>query len=198
MRCAGHADGTGTVCCTVCNTPGCAGCFEEVEGVFYCTDCLLRRLQTVETEVVDTELATELHDVQAEAKRRIRRNWILTAVFSLIGIPAMMKLFTSGSDVPTVAKVLGIPGSCVLAPYLIWASLWGIPAAWRWWKGLFRDTSAFIFTSGFGWVLLAVGFLVIPLEFGYAYGVFGGAVYEYRNTKRIAAGAVLPDPTQHN
>jgi hypothetical protein len=162
-----------------------------VEGAFYCTDCLLLRLQGAESEAYEMEEEAAAQDLQGEARRRIRRNWILTGLFSLVGVPAMTSLFTDDKTIPLAVKVLAVPVAGIAAVYLIWASLWGIPAAWRWWKGLFEGTSAVIFASGFGWILLAVGFFVIPLEFGYMYGVFGGAIYEYRKARRIASGIGL-------
>ncbi|HUZ93591.1 MAG TPA: hypothetical protein VMU57_01620 [Edaphobacter sp.] len=192
MRCAGHLDGTGTAACGGCGSPGCEACFEQVGGAFYCTDCLLKRLQKVETETTEADLATETRNLREEAKRRIRRNWILTAAFSVLGVPAMIGLFAGDPSVPPAVKAFAVPISGIAAVYLIWASLWGIPAAWRWWKGLFENSSALVFTSGLGWIILAVSFFIIPLEFGYAYGVFGGAIYEYRKTKRIAGEESLP------
>jgi len=152
---------------------------------------LLQKLETAESEAYEVEAAAYSRDLQGEAIRRIRRNWILTGLFSLVGVPAMVSLFADDNTIPAALKLFAVPVAGIAAIYLIWASLWGIPAAWRWWKGLFENSSVLIFSSGLGWIILAVGFLVIPLEFGYAYGVFGGAIYEYRKTRRIARGIEL-------
>ena len=132
--------------------------------------------------------------MQLEAKRRIRRNWILTGVFSVVCVPgAVSVVIEDNSPIPAALKLLAAPVAGIVAAYLVWAALWGIPAVWKWWKGLFEGSSALIFSSAFGWLILAVGFFVIPLYFGYGYGVFGGAIYEYRKNRKIAGGALLAD-----
>lgn len=191
MLCPGHQDGAGPLTCCNCGTPGCSGCFEQINGSPYCTDCLLKRLEGAEAQFRHERLAAEVCDVQGEAKRRIRRNWILTCLFSLVGIPGAISTITSDNTLSASAKTLISPVAALTAVYLIWASLWGIPAAWRWWKHLFSNKAGIVFASGFGWLLLLVGFFVIPLEFGYMYGVFGGAIYEYRKAKMISQDAAI-------
>lgn len=189
MPCSGHRDGIASERCSKCASPGCPECLEQVDGVFYCTNCLLRRLQEAESEAYDLETTNAVQNLQAEAKRRIRRNWILTGVFSVVAVPALANLVIEDNTIPAALKFLAAPVAGIVAVYLVWAALWGILAAWNWWKGLFEGFSAFIFSSAFGWLILAVTFFVIPLYFGYLYGVFGGAINEYRKNRRIAGGA---------
>lgn len=191
MSCSGHQSGTAPAACSGCGAPGCSKCFEQVGDSLFCTDCLLKNLEGAESEAYEMETAATVQDLQGEAKRRIRRNWILTGLFSLVGVPAMTSLFTDDKTISLAVKVFAVPVSGIAAVYLIWASLWGIPVVWRWWKGLFEGKSVVIFSSGMGWLIMIVGFFVIPLEFGYMYGVFGGAIYEYRKTRRIANGIGL-------
>ncbi len=191
MPCSGHRDGIASERCSKCASLGCPECLERVDGVFYCTNCLLRRLYEAESEAYDLETTTGLRDVQLEAKRRVRRNWILTGIFSVVGIPAAASMVIEDNSFPAALKFLAAPVAGIVAAYLVWAALWGIPAAWTWWKGLFEGFSALIFSSAFGWLVLAVSFFVVPLYLGYLYGVFGGAIYEYRKNRRIAGGAVL-------
>jgi len=166
-------------------------CLERIDGVFYCTNCLLRRLHEVECEVYYSQTTEAARDAQLEAKRRVRRNWILTGTLSLFAVPAAVNSVIEDNAFPSALKFLAVPAVAIVVPYLIWAALWGIPAAWKWWKGLFEGFSAVIFSSAFGWLILAVSFFVIPIELGYLYGVFGGAINEYRKSVRVAAGAVM-------
>lgn len=191
MSCSGHRDGIASERCSKCASPGCPECLERVDGAFYCTNCLVRKLQEAESEASDLETATAVRDVQLEAKRRVRRNWILTGIFSLVGVPAAANMVIEDNTFPAALKFLVAPVAGIVAAYLVWAALWGIPAAWTWWKGIFEGFSALIFSSAFGWLILAVSFFVIPLYLGYLYGVFGGAINEYRKTRRIAGGALL-------
>jgi hypothetical protein len=194
MACIGHRDGTASVSCSTCASPGCPECLEQVDNSFYCTNCLLQRLQEAEFEAYEAETTTLVRDSRLEAKRRVRRNWILTAIASVVIVPAVAGVVIEDDSFPSALKFVAGPIAGILAAYVLWAALWGIPAAWRWWKGLFAGTSALIVSSEFGWLLLAVSFFFIPIYFGYLYGVFGGAIYEYRKNLKIAAGLLLPDP----
>lgn len=188
ISCTGHGTGSGVVPCSGCAAPGCPRCFEQIGDALYCTGCLLRKLQTAESEACEMEVASAIHDLRATAARRIRRNWILTGLFSVVGVPAMAGMIADDRTISAAGKFFGAPIAGLAAIYLIWASLWGIPAVWNWWKNLFRDSSAAVSASGMGWLLMIVGFFMIPLEFGYLYGAFGGGFYEYRKARRLANG----------
>lgn len=190
MTCAGHADGTGQVRCSQCNVVGCAGCLELVHGHYLCTDCLVATLDRSQLDAEEQSAAIELHTAASEAKRRTRRNWILTGVGSLFVFPGTFGMVLSEPGVPAVLKPIAAPVCAIACCYLLWAALWGIPAVWRWWKGLFRGASLIVFSTPFGWLLMTVGFFIIPLYFGYMYGVFGGAIHEYRKNRRITATAL--------
>jgi hypothetical protein len=194
VPCAGHQDGIALRSCSRCAVPGCADCLEQVNNVFYCTDCLVQRLQAAEFDAYDIETKTAARGAELEAMRRIRRNWILAGVSCLVGVASVMaSLVTEDSGIPTFLKPFVALAAGIVAGYLVWSALWGIPAAWTWWKGLFEGFSALILSSAFGWLLLAVSFFVIPVYFGYLYGVFGGAINEYRKNRRILAGTLSAD-----
>ncbi len=185
MQCGGHTNGGGTVVCGSCGSAGCAACFEEVEDVFYCTDCLLRRLEAVGIEAGETERANEIHDIRSEAIRRIRRNRLLTTAGLIVIALGVIDQFATDPSMSAPGKLFAVPALTIALTYLLWAFLWGVPAAWNWWKDLFENSSWLILESSMGWLVLAVGFFVIPIYFGYLYGVFGGAVYEYRKAKNL-------------
>jgi hypothetical protein len=187
MSCSGHADGTTSACCSRCAKPGCPGCLEQVDDSFFCTDCLLEKLESAEAEAYTREAEAEAQTETLQARARIKRNWILTGVISLIAVPGLIGAIVEDPTVPSGLKPFAIPVVGAAGAYLAWAALWGIPAAWRWWKGLFDGVGAFILATPFGWLLLLVTFFTIPLYFGYLYGVFGGAIYEYRKTRKVAA-----------
>lgn len=191
MPCSGHRNAVTSERCASCGTPGCPECLEPVEGLYYCTSCLLLKLQEAETEASDLETGAAVRHVQLEAKRRIRRNWILTGIVSIVGAPAAASLVIDDDAIPAVLKVLAAPAAGIVAVYLVWAALWGVPAAWRWWKGALEGFSAFIFSSALGWIVLAVSFLIIPIYLGHLYGVFGGAINEYKKNRQIATGGSL-------
>jgi hypothetical protein len=69
--------------------------------------------------------------------------------------------------------------------YLVWSTLWGVRAAWTWWRGVFANSSFFAFGSSMLWLFLAVSFFTLPFFFGYLYGVLGGGIYEYRKAKAL-------------
>lgn len=190
MTCSGHADGKGSAHCSQCRITGCGGCLELVHGRYFCTNCLLETLDRVESDAVQENAEVDLHDVVFEARRRSRRNWILTGVASIVAVPGMFGTIISDPGIPLAIRPVLAPVCSIGIAYLIWAALWGIPVTWRWWKGLFRGTSFFIVSSPFGWAFLAGAFFTIPLYFGYLYGVFGGAIHEYRKNRRIAATAL--------
>lgn len=194
MACPGHGEGTGTVRCASCNKLGCEACFEFVGGAFLCTDCLVERLQQVEVATEQRNDEIESRAMVAEARGRIRRNWILTGISSLLIVPAMIDLIGHDPAVPSALKLIVGPLAGVTAAYLLWSALWGIPAAWRWWRNLFRGFSFVVFSSPFGWLVLAVSFFVIPLYLGYLYGVFGGAVHEYIKARKLARNASMGAP----
>ncbi len=190
MPCSGHRDGVASEQCSRCATPGCPECLEQIDGFFYCTDCLVWRLGEAESEAYDLEITTSVQNAQHEAQRRIRRIWILTGALSAVCVPAMANLVVEHKAMPAAVKLLAAPAAGIAAAYLVWAALWGMTAAWKWWKGIFEGFSALIFSSALGWLVLAVSFFVVPVYLGYLYGVLGGAIYEYRKTRRIAGGAL--------
>jgi hypothetical protein len=161
-----------------------------VDSAFYCTNCLLHSLQEFEHASYRLERRTSMREAQLQAARRIRRNWILTGMFSLVAAPAMVGLVTEGSDWPEGLTVAAGCAAAIAGCYLVWAALWGIPVAWRWWRGLFAGFSGFIVTSPFGWLVLIAGFFVVPLHGGYLYGVFGGAINEYRKSRELVRTTV--------
>jgi len=152
---------------------------------------LLNKLQEAESAADTQQLETEVRNATLEARNRIRRNWILTGAFSLIAVPGMAGMVVGDRTIPAALKTVAVPVASVAGVYLIWAALWGIPAVWRWWRDLFRGFSVFFFSSPLGWFILAVSFFTIPLYIGYFYGVFGGAVYEYRKNRKVASGALV-------
>src|SRR5260370_15349683 len=109
MPCFGHENGIASEQCLRCASPGCLNCLERIDGVFYCTNCLLRRLQEVEVEVYRSQATEAAKDAQLEAKRRVRRNWILTATLTLFGVPVAANSVIEDNAFPSALKLFAVP-----------------------------------------------------------------------------------------
>lgn len=129
-------------------------------------------------------------DTQDAARRRIRRNWVLTGIFGIIAGLLLASSLAEEPGVPSALRPLIVPLGGLAAIYLVWAGLWGIPAAWAWWRGLFEKVGLVFLGNPFVLLVLVVSFFVVPLYFGYLYGVFGGAIYEYQKCRRLAQASL--------
>ena len=111
------------------------------------------------------------------ARARIWAGWLFAGAGVYIGI-ALANAHQVNAPTPVAA---------VLGAYMAWSITWGIPPVWRWWIGLFQNLGCFLFATPIGWLMLILLFFYIPLVGGYFYGIFGGGIYQYLKTRRLAA-----------
>jgi hypothetical protein len=133
----------------------------------------------------------------SKARRKLRWGWVVVGLvvighlaYALEGLLAV----NGEPDTPTLKEIL-TPESVIIcyAAYCSWGLYWGVPAVWRWYLGLSQKVmelvSAFPFSP---WLspliptapLWVIALMVIP--FGAAYGLCGGAFYEYARCARVA------------
>jgi hypothetical protein len=136
--------------------------------------------------------AAALQMTREVAGGKIRTSKILFAIAAVLGfLVGGAQAFASLSDPkapPFIAFLAIVPLGSLFVGYLVWSCYWGIPAIWRRWWGMFRRVGCFLIANPLTWLILIVALFEIPLFVGYMYGVFGGAVYEYRKCRRIAEG----------
>lgn len=186
MRCSTHSSREATATCARCNTQGCSECLNDVGGGLLCLACMTLRLTEAEAEIDNQAFQSQVIETQDAATRRIRRNWVLTGVFGIIAGLLLAASLAEDPGVPSALRPLIVPLGGVAGIYLVWAALWGVPAAWTWWRGLFHKPGIVFLESPFVLLVLVVSFFVVPLSFGYLYGVFGGAIHEYRKCRIVA------------
>jgi predicted nucleic acid-binding Zn ribbon protein len=196
MRCFNHPERDAVGMCSQCSKATCRECVEDVGAELLCTSCMGLRLRDMRQ--ADAELKADQGRLIEQARQRIRRARLIFVGASILGIIVgtlgvlTEALQSKSPDAPSLgaALILGPIGG-VFFGYLIWSVYWGIPAAWKWWRDLFRRVGFFvIFGSPLFLLMATVFFFYIPLIGGYLYGVFGGAFYEQAKCKRIAMGIV--------
>ncbi len=115
----------------------------------------------------------ELLLLQAEAHRALRSilvGWII-AIISAFG--SLIGFFATLPSAIETQSVLSLMGTCAIVPYVIWATYWGVPFAWK--------ESEERFEHG---VLAAIPVILL---WGYLYGCMGGAIYQYIKRRRFLA-----------
>ena len=190
MKCFYHAEKDAVGTCSQCGKATCRECVEDVGGALLCKGCMVLKLQEYREQKEERAASTQL--TREVAGRKIRTSKILFGVAAILGfLVGGAEAFASLSDpkAPPFVAFLGIvPLGSVFVGYLVWSCYWGIPAIWRRWWGMFRRIGCFLIINPVIWLILVVALFEIPLFIGYMYGVFGGAIYEYRKCRRIAAG----------
>ncbi len=189
MKCFYHPDLDAVGLCSQCGKAACRQCVQDVDGSMLCRGCLqLRQREVAEVERVEAEKAqVEIH----RAKGRIRRNWIITAVASIVVCPALALTFSEDPSVPAALKLLAGALGAILGPYLVWTTLWGVPAVWRWWRGLFSRIGCFLIANPFTLMIIICATFMIPISVGYMYGALGGGIYQYLKARKIAKSPPL-------
>jgi hypothetical protein len=192
MKCFYHAEKDAVGTCSQCGKAACRDCIQDVGGALLCKGCMVLKLQA-HAERKEAKAAV-IQLTREAAGRKIRTSKILFVVIAalafLIGIAQAFASLTDPKAPPFLAFFAMVPVGSLFAGYLIWSCYWGIPAIWRRWWGMFRRVGCFLIANPLTWLILIVVLFEIPLFVGYMYGVFGGAIYEYRKCRRIAEGAV--------
>lgn len=141
-----------------------------------------------------------------KAKAIIRRNWIAGAVGLPIGAFAMgiqISAMPDSGKQPFAAMAFTAALGGLVCGYMFWSCFWGFPKVWRWWRSVAAKFYALFsrveFTTIVTVLAVALGFLVLPLALGvvllyfyslfwvgFFYSFFGGGVYQFVKTRKIA------------
>ena len=160
-----------------------------------------RAINPAETTPLKAPLSRE------KAKSVIRRNWIIGAITVPIGtVIGLIQLSTvpgHENESPLAFAVAGVLSGFVYG-YFGWSAAWGYPVVWRWWRNFWRRVINFIKqsihlnTAVKVLVVLFGLFLFVPLLaivffyfysfllVGFVYSLFGGGIYRFIQSRKIA------------
>lgn len=143
-----------------------------------------------------------------KARSIIRRNWIIAAVSVPVGGLISLIQFSTlpgKEDPPASVLAFGAVIGGLVWGYFGWSAAWGYPAVWRWWRNFARRVfnwmketvnlnaviTALVVLFGllfFAPVLAAVFLYFYSLFLvGLAYSLFGGGIYQFISTRKVAA-----------
>jgi len=146
-----------------------------------------------------------------KAKATIRRNWIAGVIGLPIGaliLAIQISAIPDSGKQPFVAMAFGAALGGVIYGYMFWSCFWGFPTVWRWWRSvatkLYDLFNRVEFTTIVTVLVVSLGLLLLPLAFagvllyfyslfwvGLFYSFFGGGVYQFLQTRKIAKGNAL-------
>ena len=148
------------------------------------------------------------------ARKIMRRNLIAGAVTVPIGFIGSLIAFSTqpNGDKPPLAVLIATAAVAGLVyAYFVWSAFWGYPKVWRWWRDFARKVFKFVSSrvefKGVVLVLaiivglcllgpaLAAAFLYFYslIWFGLAYSIFGGGIYQFLKTWKIAKSDVVSE-----
>jgi hypothetical protein len=190
MKCFYHAEKDAVGTCSECGKTACRECIEDIKGTLLCKGCMVRKLERREERREAAQASRQ--EIITAARKRIKVSKIIFAVVAvlsfIIGIGEAIASISDPHAPPLILFIPGVPFGSLLCAYLVWSVYWGIPAIWTRWWGMLRGIGCFLIANPITWLIIAVSLFEIPLVVGYMYGVFGGAIYEYRKCRSIAAG----------
>lgn len=156
----------------------CSECVVETPDGPICKRC---------SDKVEASRQQSAADEVKAAKRRIIRNWVLSAILYAF---VLMTLFASG-EMGRNGLVQQI-GIAAFALYAVWSTVWGVPVVVGWWRRMINEKLGGVgcaFVAGpMGWFILLFSIVLVGIHLGYLYGIFGGAIAQYRKNRRIAVG----------
>ncbi len=123
------------------------------------------------------------------ARRRIRRAHLVGGIFGIIGGPLAGISFSQEPSSPFAGAgvIILVPLLAGFYAYAFGAISLTLPLIWGWWWGLFRSVGCSFAGGGcVFWVVAIATFLTVPLWIATVYGLFGGGIYEYLKSRRIA------------
>jgi hypothetical protein len=146
-----------------------------------------------------------------KAKSIIRRNWIAGAVGLPIGALALaiqISTIPDSGNQPFAMLAFAAALGALIYGYMFWSCFWGFPTVWRWWRSvaakLYALFSRVEFTTIVTMFVVALGLLTLPLALGvvllyfyslfwvgFFYSFFGGGVYQFLKTRKIAKSNAL-------
>jgi hypothetical protein len=163
MACFYHPGEPAVGTCNECSKAGCRRCMVETAGLVLCSSCHEQLQREIEEE--------EANEVQ-RAARSVRRSWILAGAGAFFGL--------AGISAHPVTWLIPL-----IVAYAFWSTYWGLKWLWPLAVGWQQRTGLVLFMGARQWIML---FLVM-WEVALAYGMFGGAIYQYRKFKAIAQTA---------
>jgi hypothetical protein len=125
MRCFYHPERDASGLCSECGKAGCSECLRDVGRALLCKGCIAS--YQLEAEQTARAAQEEAEREARQAKRRIRRNWIITAIASVFVAPLIAASLYEDPSVPPALKILLVPLGVVVGPYLVWGDLVGSP-----------------------------------------------------------------------
>ena len=143
-----------------------------------------------------------------KAKAIMRRNWIVGAVGLPIGaliLSIQISSIPDNGNQPFVMLAFAAALGAIIYGYMFWSCFWGFPKVWRWWRSVATKVYALFnrveFTTIVTVVFLMLGLLALPLALGvvllyfyslfwvgFFYSFFGGGIYQFLQTRKIAKG----------
>lgn len=191
MNCYYHPETSAVGTCSQCGKAACRSCIQDLSGALLCKSCIALRLKEVESQK-DATIA-EHANLISRAQRRIRISKLLFIGFALFGlivgiVQAVAGGFAQpGQPAPSVLSViLALPLAALFIGYVAWAFYWGLPPLWFGFRGFFKNVGCFLFLTPIGWLILLFSFIFFAVLIGEFYCLFGGGVYQYFKTRRIA------------
>lgn len=195
MNCYYHPETVAVGTCSQCGKAACRACIQDVGGVLLCKSCIALRLKEIEAEKEAIE--SEHANVIARAQRRIQISKLLFIFFALLGlVVGILGAVNRAFSVPgqparsILSMIVAVPLAALFNGYFFWAFYWGLPALWSGFKGFFQNLGCFLFLTPIGWLILLFLFLFFAVFIGEFYCLFGGGVYQYFKTRRIAMGRI--------
>lgn len=126
MKCFYHETAEAVGLCSQCGKAACRWCIADVGGSMLCTSCLQMRGQQIQ--------AQQQNDAQ-KANIRIYISYAFAGLGLMIGGIVGMSDSAPGS---AGSRVLLVAFDGLLGTYVVWATYWGWPVAWGFWRGLFK------------------------------------------------------------
>lgn len=141
----------------------------------------------------------------------MRRNWIAGAVGLPIGavvLAIQMSTMPETANQPFGMVVFGTALGAVIYGYMFWACFWGFPKVWSWWRSfaakIYRLFERVEFNALVTALLIVLGLCALAPALagvlvyfyslfwvGFFYSFFGGGVYQFLQTRKVAKGNAL-------
>src|SRR6266581_5089245 len=160
MKCFVHPDRDAAGLCSQCGKAGCPECLRDVGGAMLCTNCLRLQQQAAVAAAADAAqtAASERQTQITRAKSRLSMNWLLTGLGGAFGFLFGFSSVLYDKDLSTPLRVLLAPLAGLFFVYWVFALVWGVPAAWNWWRvtmsKLDESMGCILFANPFTWLVL--------------------------------------------
>jgi hypothetical protein len=194
MKCFYHPETDGVGICRQCGKFCCKECITDLSGQMICKGChqLIEQARMAEARTAQQCALAQADDMRRAAAKRIKRSWIVAVVCGVFIFLLCLGAPSEGNGAPPLPSYVMGP----LGAYVWWGIFWGFVWVWPHWRNFVakfkRAISGWIIIARpFTWFMLFFFYLVVywtvPLMGAVYYGVFGGAFYQYKKHRRLAA-----------